>query len=100
MSATKAQITEEVRSILSKYTNVVELMHHASRLKSGGTDPIIVNKVMQELRKELMSRSATIKKLKRVEVPEFDKQPIGYLAINLQHLQKPVIAVKDDIITM
>lgn len=100
MGASKAQVTEEVRKHLSQYTNVVELMHHASLLKAGGTDSIIVNKVMTELRKELVAKSSSIVRLKRVEVPEIDKQPVGYLQVNLEALQRPLIKVVGDMIIM
>lgn len=100
MSATKAQIAEEVRQNLSQYTNVVELMHHASLLKAGGTDAIIVNKVMQELRKELVAKSSSIVRLNRVEVPEIDKAPVGYLQVKLEALQRPLIKIENDVITI
>lgn len=82
---------EEVMSHLSKYSNMVELIREASVLKSKGVDETVVNKVVMELRKSMLTKTSSIKRLKRMTVPDIDKQPYGTLVCSLQHLNKAAI---------
>lgn len=91
---------DEIKQRLETCGNMVELVREANNLKAQGENETDVNKVVMELRKAMLSQVSTVKRIPRINVPDYDGKPLGTIAVSLEHLQKPFIKYDGEVITM
>lgn len=83
---------DEIKAELAKCKNVVELIRTANTMKQNGEKESTVNKLVTQYRKELLSRTSSIKRLERVTFnPQVPTQKISTINFQVQFLNKPVI---------
>ena len=91
---------EEIKSVLSECTNLVELIGRAAQLKQNGEKETTVNRIVTQLRKELMSKGSSIKRIPREEVKPIDTTLNGHIQCAIQDLSKPEILYSGDAIVV
>ncbi len=82
---------EEIKTELSKCKNLVELIGKASELKRNGEKETIVNRVVTELRKGLLSAGSSIRRIERTDVSHIDVSPIGKIPFQVNDLSSPTV---------
>lgn len=88
---------DEIRSDLSKATNLMQLIQAGNKLKKNGEDERVVNKILSEVRKGLVSRVAEIKKIPRKEFPQVPTEAISYIAFNVKDLSSPSVSMENGV---
>jgi hypothetical protein len=82
---------EEIKDKLRGCTSLVELVGKANELKRAGEKESTVNRVVTELRREMLSAGSSIKRIPREEVPTIDETPIGRIVFSINQLGSPTI---------
>lgn len=59
-------LQREMREILSQCKNLHELVRAANEMKQKGEDPLVVNKIFQSCRKNLVKQTAPIKRISKI----------------------------------
>lgn len=81
----------EIKRTLSQYKNVLELINHANELKRAGESEIMVNRVVAELRKEMLNATSDIKRLPRRAIHETPMDVVGLIPFDVDNLLAPMI---------
>lgn len=84
---TKTAIEEH----LKKCSNQLELIRQASILKQAGEDEIVVNMCVTKLRKSMLRKGAKVKVLPSVAVAFNEKQPTGFIPMQVDNIASPII---------
>lgn len=82
---------DEIYAELSKCKTLPELVGKASAMKKNGEKETVVNKIVSELRKKLMTTSGKLKSIKRVALPVREEYQYGYLMVYPQNLTAPKV---------
>lgn len=82
---------DEIYAELSKCKTLPELVGKASAMKKNGEKETVVNKIVSELRKKLMTTSGKLKSIKRVALPIREEYQYGYLMVYPQNLTAPKV---------
>jgi hypothetical protein len=82
---------EEIRKELSNCTNFVQLVMNANKLKSAGEKASTVNRVVMQLKKELLASTGNMKHIDRIDVPNIKEDKIGSIPFAVNSLAKPTI---------
>lgn len=82
---------DEIRAELSKCNNLVELIGKASELKRNGEKDASVNRVVNEVRKKLLSAGSSIRRIPRTDVIPIDTTIMGCVPIQINDLSSPSI---------
>lgn len=82
---------DEIYAELSKCKTLPELVGKASAMKKSGEKETVVNKIVSELRKKLMTTSGKLKSIKRVALPVREEYQYGYLMVYPQNLTAPKV---------
>lgn len=91
---------EAIRTELSKATNLMQLVQASANLKRQGADEHLVNKVLSEVRRSLVSRASEIKKIPRKEFPGIPNEQVSYLAFNVRDLSNPSITLDNGVFVL
>ncbi len=83
---------EEIKIELSKCRNLVELIGKASELKRNGEKETVVNRVVTELRKSLLSAGSSVRRLSRIDVTPIDATVMGKIPFQVNDLSSPTVA--------
>lgn len=89
---------EEIKAALSGCKSFVELVGKANQLKQAGEKESIVNRVVTELRKELLSSNSSINRIPREPVPEVDETRLGNIVFAVNKLSAPYVMYNGDTI--
>lgn len=81
----------DIKKELSQYKNVLDLIREANALKKKGESEIMVNRVVAELRKEMLVSHDSINLLKRRHIHETPIEPIGAIPVQVDNLATPLV---------
>lgn len=81
----------EIKQNLSQYKNVLELIRAANVLKTNGESEIMVNRVVSELRKEMLTAHAQVNMLRRRHIEETPMDVVGIIPLQVDNLAMPLI---------
>lgn len=82
---------DEIKETLSKANNSIELIGLAAKLKSSGEDEIMVNRVVSEVRKEMLNRVQAVKPLPKNIIPDIDTTMKCFMSIRTDFLSKAMV---------
>lgn len=82
---------DEIYAELSKCKTLPELVGKASAMKRDGEKETVVNKIVTELRKKLMTTSNRLTTIKRVSLPVREAEQYGYLMVYPQDINAPKV---------
>lgn len=91
---------EEIKEYLQNCNNSVELIGKAAELKRNGEKESIVNRVVTELRKEMLNKSTPITPIKRYVVPDLQLTPTGRLQLSVNNLKAPMVVYTEDAVLL
>ncbi len=91
---------DEIKKHLSKYKNVIEMIREANILKEHGESEIMVNRCVAELRKEMLSGSSNIKRLRRESIADTEMSEVGFIPLQIDDLSLPVIVTDGNSVLM
>lgn len=80
-----------VREELKGCNNLMELIGKANLLKQAGESESVVNRIVMELRKDMVKRVAPVKRISRKTVPTVLLQREGSIPFQVIGLNKPFI---------
>lgn len=88
---------DAIRAELSKATNLMQLVQTSTALKKSGEDEHLVNKILSEVRRNLVSRAAEIKKIPRKEFPQIPNEQVSHIAFSVVDLGSPSIVMNNGV---
>lgn len=90
----------EIKETLRQCNDLMALIMKGNELKANGENPSMVNRVMTEVRKELVTRGKKVKKITRMDVMLPTLEKMGYLEFAVQNLSKPIVMYNGDAIVI
>ncbi len=82
---------DEIKKYLSQFPNIIEMTREASKLKQSGESEIMVNRCVQELRKEALLNSEKLVKLSTTPIEDTEVSEVGFIPFSVEVLKSPVV---------
>lgn len=82
---------DEMKAYLAGCKSLVELVGKANQLKQAGEKESTVNRVVTEMRKEMLKTGGAINIIPREGIPDIDETPVGRIPFSINKLSAPSI---------
>lgn len=90
----------ELKQHLSQFKDVTRLVMEANKLKASGESEIMVNRCVSELRRDMLSAAASIKRIPRVQFNDTPMEVTAYIPVQVDNLSAPVVAYDGEFIVI
>lgn len=82
---------DEIKAELRKHKNVLEMIRAASIMKQNGESEIMVNRCVNELRKEMLNAQESINVIPKRRISETPLETIAMIPFQVANLGAPVV---------
>lgn len=81
----------EIKNHLSQFSNFIQLIQEANKLKAAGEKETSVNKVVMELKSSMAKKDSKINRLNRTVIDKTPIESVGTLGIAMDNLEQPIV---------